>query len=408
MLFDVASTVVLPAAAFPFPMEFTLPRVALFTTGMVVAGFLIGRLLGDEFQLFSGVRRAPAGTDPALLAEQVLEALKAGDAHPATQVVIDAMRSPNDVTALFPGDRVQALVALLQEPPGASDPSRKTRWDQLYALLAHITAFAPEDLRLPLACTLGRALPAHRGLTAPLLEACRRHPGLWNDLQARFDEAASRDPHVQKFLETHAGSDQAFVRKANDQFMNEMERFRRLCEDKNAGMSVVTPELQAMINREMLVLELSRSASRRFMWLSSNARVTLRVLTNEQFDVLDNAVRQGVASACALAARGVIVWTHEENTDRAVRMVDALTDAAAEHSTAVDALFGLIHGIRQTRNHPKLNSTQLTVRRLAFENLQALAKKSYEVRTTLLTHGLLGSQYEDPSEEDVTLDSTAV
>jgi hypothetical protein len=408
MFFDVASTLVLPAAAFPFPMEFTLPRVAVFTTGMVISGFLIGRLLGDEFRLFAGVRRGPPGIDPAVLAVQVTDALKAGDAHPATQVLIDSIRSPNEVAALFPGDRVQALVALLQESPGASDPSRKTRWDQLYALLAHITAYAPEDLRLPLACTLGRALPAHRGLTAPLLESCRRHPGLWNDLQARFDEAASRDAHVEKFLETHAGSDQAFVRKANDQFMNEMERFRRLCEDKSAGMSVVTPELRAMIDREMMVLELSRSASRRFMWLSSNARVTLRVFTAGQVDVLESAVRQGVASACALAARGVIVWALDEETDRAVRMVEALTDAAAEHSTAVDALFGLIHGIRQTRNHSKLNGTQLAVRRLAFENLQGLAKKSYEVRTTLLTHGLLGSQYEDPGEEDVTLDSTAI
>jgi hypothetical protein len=171
--------------------------------------------------------------------------------------------------------------------------------------------------------------------------------------------------------------------------------------------ALVNPELKAMIDREFFVLELSRSASRRFMWLSSNARVTLLMLNSAQLDVLEGAVRQGIAPACALAARSVLLWAYEGNQDRAVRMVEALAEAAGDHSTAADALFGLIHGIRPTRNHPKLNASQSAVRHHAYDLLQELSQRSYDVRATLITHGLFGASYEEPSDEDVTLDSTA-
>lgn len=398
------------AAAPVLAVDVTATKAISFFVFMGATGFLLGWLLGDEYRILPSIgknapRQAPSDLDRK--AEVAVERLANGEAAPEIAEIIQATRSPNQVASVFPGQRVQRLVELLQEAP-PSDQARRPRQEHLYTLLTHIATWAPEELRVPLACTLGRALPVHRSLIPNLLEVCKAHPALWNDLQSRFDEAGARDPSMARYLESHAGPDQAFVRRANDQFMNEMERFRRLCEDQGAGLgALASPELKEMIRHELVVLELSRGASRRFMWLASNARIVLKVLTPEQLAIIEGAVRQGVASACAFVSRAVLVWAHAGDQQTALRMIDALAEAANDHATAADALFGLIHGIRPTRNHPQLTPTQSVLRKRAFEHLQQLAQRSYEVRATLSTHGLLGAHYQDPGDDEVTLDSTA-
>lgn len=405
--------VALPASLSVTPLlavEVTATKAISFFVFMGATGFLLGWLLGDEYRLLPSIGRRSSAHLPADVeqkANAVVEKLAAGESAPEVAEVMTATRSPNEVAAVFPGVRVQRLVGLLQDAP-VTDQARRPRQEQLYALLTHIATYAPEDLRVPLACTLGRVLPIHRGLIPQLLDVCKAHPALWNDLQSRFDEAGARDPAMARYLESHAGPDQTFVRRANDQFMNEMERFRRLCEDQGAGLgALASPELKEMIRHEMVVLELSRGASRRFMWLSSNARIVLRVLTPEQLAAIETAVRQGVASACAFVARAILVWAHTGDEGAAIRMIDALAEAANDHAPAADALFGLIHGIRPTRNHPQLTPAQSNLRKRAFDHLQILAHRSYEVRATLSTHGLLGAHYHDPGEDETTLDSTA-
>jgi hypothetical protein len=328
-------------------LEVTPVRALAFLGAMGAVGYGMGRLLGDEFHLFPvrPVPRPRAQTDARVAA--ALSAIESGVPIPDMPELMQSIASANDVAILFADDRIQRLVTALQEPASQADANRRTRLEEVYQLICHVVVHAADDLRVPLAAALGRILPWHRGLVPWLLAACARHPDLWNDLQACFDDAAAKDPSVRRFLDSQAGSDRPFVQRANDMFMSEMARFRRLCEDYNVGLETIpSAELDRMIQRELTVLERSGTASRRFMWLPSNVRVVISRMSDAQVGTLLGGVRQGIAPACALASRAVLVWTANGRRDHAEAAVDALAAAANEHGAAADALFGLLHGIR--------------------------------------------------------------
>jgi hypothetical protein len=142
------------------------------------------------------------------------------------------------------------------------------------------------------------------------------------------------------------------------------------------------------------------------MWLPSNARVVVSRMAPAQIATLMGGVRQGVAAACALTSRAVLVWAANGQLSQAEAAVDALGAAAVEHGPAADALFGLLHGIRPTRRSPALNAAQSAIRRRVFEHLQENARTTFAVRTLLQTHGLFNAAYSEPDQEESTLEST--
>lgn len=395
-----------PVLIAAFVAEVTTPRAAGFLLLMAVTGYLIGVFVGDEYPLLR--RRGIALADADRLVEQAVRQLQAGEPVPELPVLLSRITSASDVDTLFADDRIERLLSCLKDASALGDPARRARFEAAYQLLAHLVLHAREDLRIPLAAALGRVLPVHTGLVPHLLEACRRHPDLWNDLQGRFDEAGGREASVARTLEAQAGPDQPWVRRANDLFMNEMERFRRLCEDSDVGMGrIAAPELKAMLAREFTVLQTSAGTSRRFSWLPSNARTVLRLFTPEQVEILFDAVRDGLAGACALASRCVLVWSADGEAEKAEEMVDAMAEAAATHVPAADALFSLLHNIRPTKRHPRLSTVQSALRRRVYDHLQALSKSRYEVRAMLTTQGINNAPYREPTEDEQTLESTA-
>lgn len=400
------------AALVAVSVEVTPLRALGFLLAMGIGGYAIGQLLGDDYRLLGALDRGrgragprPADADATVAA--LVSELEVGEVPAQLDDVIKLIRSADDVADLFSEDRIQRMVALLQDPNAPADPAKKAWLEAQYRLLAHISQHAAEPLRLAIACTLGRILPWHRGLAPWLLTVCARHPDLWNDVQSRFDDAAARDPSVKRFLEAHASHDKAFVQRANDLFMSEMQRFQRLCQDYAAGLEAIpAAELDRMIQRELTVVDLSGGTSRRFMWLPSNVRVVLDRLSDAQVLILLGAARRGVPGACALTSRAVLVWSINDQPQLAEEAVDALADAAREHPAAADALFGLLHGIRPTRRHPKLTPVQASVHRIVWEQLQEAARDTYNVRSLLQTHGLINAAYAEPDEEESTLEST--
>jgi hypothetical protein len=314
------------------------------------------------------------------------------------------------VDRLFGGDRLEPLLTVLERPVAAGDPSKKGRRDDVYALLAHIASMSAQPLRVGLAAAMARALLRHRHLAPHLIEVARHDPDIWNDVQGLVENAANHDPGVRRFLDNHANDSIDFVRRASDLYLNEMVRFRRLCEDSAlAGIgAVVQGELASMIEREFTVLEVSGAPSKRFVWLVSQPRAVKPFINEERVEVLIDSAQRGAADACALAAQLALVTLNEDGDDQFIdEVLDALGYGASRHLAAADALLGLFSGIRPKGRAKRLSPRQDAVRRRVYDVLQRAGSASFEVRAMLGTHGIRGEHYPELVEDEPSHERTS-
>ena len=109
-------------ASIALAVDVTPVKAVSFFIFMGATGFILGWLLGDEYRLLPGLGGSAPQHVPEDLerkAESAIERLTRGEPAPEIGEIIAATRSPNEVAALFPGQRVQRLVALLQDAPPA-------------------------------------------------------------------------------------------------------------------------------------------------------------------------------------------------------------------------------------------------------------------------------------------------
>jgi hypothetical protein len=373
---------------------------------MVGAGYVLGRVLGDDYALLPFMQSGSKANTPEAQAmvKAALTAAERNEPIPDMPGLIALIDGPEAVDKLFSGDRLEPLLSVIERPPGNGDPAVKSRREDVYSLLSHIASMAVEPLRIGLAAAMARGLGRHRHLAPHLIEVARRDASIWNDVQDLVDHAANLDPGIQRFLDAHAGPDAAFVRKANDIYLNEMVRFRRLCEDRvrigeDLGKHVVDGELGRMLQREFTVLEVSGAPSKRFVWLVSQARAIEPLIDDERMEILIDSTQRGSPDACALGAQLAIVYLEDDRNEGVVQeLIDALGYGAMRQLPAADALLGLF-GSLSTGTGGKLSEAQRKVRRRSFELLQRAGSANFEVRAMLGTHGLGGGEYPELTEE---------
>lgn len=370
----------------------SVPNLAValaFVLAMTAAGFLVGRFFGNEERLFNGPGARPAATDEVRRhAKEVVAALAEGG---TSDVVFKLLRQVNHVAIveeLFAGAPLDTLLGLVGDLP-AQPKERRPHGDQLLRLLSRIAIHADDAMRMRILGAMVKIVPRYRHAVPFLVEICKRVPDAWNDLQPSLEGAASHDPAIARFLVDSAGPKEPFIRQSTELYMTSMVRFRRLCEDRAAGMSgAVDAELSAVIDREFRFLKSAGTVSRRFVWLPAQAHRAHPLVTDEHVDLLLREAPTGLGDVHALLGQLALSWALKgEHGLRVKRIVSALEEAARQHPTAGDALLVIFQGLR-AEDVSTARPEREEMRRRAYFALLSASDHNFEVIRLLGTHGI--------------------
>lgn len=389
-----------PAIVFALATLSTVFLAALFIFSMTVAGFLLGRVWGNEMRLLDGVVAGRSGLsdETRTHAKQVLLELEAGGTSEVLFKLLRQIQSEAAVAELFAGAPLDSLLGLVPELANAPKEKRK-HGDQLLRLLARIAIYADDTTKVRIVGAMIKVMTRYRHAVPFLIEVCKRSPDAWNDLQPSLEEAASHDPAIARYLRDAAGPKEPFVRQATESYMTSMVRFRRLCEDRVAGMAAtVDGELTPIIEREFMFLKVAGTVTRRFVWLPAQAHRFHPLLTDAQLDLLLRETPAGLAEVHALLGQLALTWAMEGTYEHRVRrIIAALEEAGKSHPSAGDALLDVFLGLR-SEDAAAVRPEREEVRRRAYFALLAASEHNFEVIKLLGSHGIPRDLYQGSAD----------
>lgn len=365
-----------------------------FVALMAGAGFVLGRFMGSKERLIDQVNagRHAANNESRELVQAVITAITNGDTSDQIGEVLKALTGPASVDDVIGPEVFAGLLGAVGSLRSGDEAARLNR-EQVLRVLARIAVIGSDHTRMRVLGAMVRALPRNRHVTPFLIEICKRVPEAWNDVQPALEEALASDPSVAKYMRDAAGPKEPFVRQATELYMTSMVRFRRLCEDRAAGSSV-DAELIPILEREFTFLHLAGTVSRRFVWLSAQARRFHPMINDERVDILLGEAASGQSEVHALLGQLALNWALEGLHEARVRRILAgLEDAAKHHPSAGDALLDVFLGLK-SNDVGNTRPDREAVRRRAYFALLAAADHSFEVIKLLGTHGIPRDLYQ--------------
>ena len=365
-----------------------------FVVLMAAAGFVLGRFMGSQERLIDQVKagRQAASNESRDFVQSVIAAIATGGTSEDVTEVLKALVGPSSVDDVVGEDAFSSLLSAVSTLRSGDEAARMNR-EQVLRVLARIAVIGSDNTRMRVLGAMVRALPRNRHVTPFLIEICKRVPEAWNDVQPALEEALASDPSVAKYMRDAAGPKEPFVRQATELYMTSMVRFRRLCEDRAAG-SAVDAELAPILEREFTFLHLAGTVSRRFVWLSAQARRFHPMIDDERVDILLGEAASGQSEVHALLGQLALTWALEGlHEARVRRILSGLEDAAKHHPSAGDALLDVFLGLK-SNDVGNTRPDRESVRRRAYFALIAAADHSFEVIKLLGTHGIPRDLYQ--------------
>lgn len=371
----------------------SLPNLALamtFVLGMVLAGLLIGRLLGNDQRLFApaGGNRPTVTDDVRRMAKDVVAALAEGGTSEEVFALVKAIHDPRLVEELFGGAPLDTLLGLVSDLPMLGK-DRRVHGDQVLRLLARIAIHADDVTRMRILGAIVKIVARYRHAVPFLVEVCKRVPDAWNDLQPSIEGASAQDPAIGRFLAEAASAKEPFIRGATELYMTSMVRFRRLAEDRASGQAgTVDVELRKVIDREFHFLKLAGTVSRRFVWLPAQAHRFHPLVNDDHLDLLLREAPSGLADVHALLGQLALTWATEGlHAPRVRRILASLEAAARQHPSAGDALLAIFEGLRSV-DAATVRPEREEMRKRAYFALLAASDHNFEVIKLLGSHGI--------------------
>lgn len=359
---------------------------------MTVAGWAIGKVLGDEFHILPTLagRTEISDEEARALADAALDQLEGGETIDNMADLLAAVNGPTRVAYVFDDSRMQRLLKVIERPSSAYDPRQRKHLENTYGVLAHLAKVVEAPERLELLAHMVRRLPDHPRLSAYMILVAKSHPNSWNDVAHAIEHEATDDSVISRIVDEQAPRGQQFVASADDHYMTDMVRFKRLAEDRANGMgTIVDNELNAMIAHELMFLALADRVTRRFQWLPTEAASIEDLITPDHLDVLIDASMNGVQEAPGLLAQLALAWAKQDvRPDDIESVLDGLGDAASQHGSAADGLIGIFKGTELIHS---LSPAQAKLRERAHATLIEASKANYEVVTRMATQHLPGN-----------------
>ncbi|MCB9664277.1 MAG: hypothetical protein H6732_09200 [Alphaproteobacteria bacterium] len=377
-----------------------LVLTAVFVLVVTAAGFLLGRLLGNDKRLLDSVvaGRSAVTDEMRKQAKQVIADLAEGGTSEVLFKLIRQIGSTEAVEALFAGAPLDTLLGLVPELAKAPKEKRD-HGDQLLRLLSRIAVHADDHTRMRILGAMLKVTARYRHAVPFMIEICKRVPDAWNDLQPSVEEAASHDPAIARYLRDNANPKEPFVRKATEAYMTSMVRFRRLSEERAQGhAAAVDAELKSIIDREFRFLKMVGAVSRRFVWLPAQAHRFHPLVTEDHFDLLLREAPGGPTEVHALLAQLSCAWAREgQHPHRIRRALSSLEEAAKTLPSAGDALLDVFLGLKK-EDANDIRAEQEDVRRRAYFALLEASNHSFEVIKLLGAHGIPRDLYQGSAD----------
>ncbi len=277
-------------------------------------------------------------------------------------------------------DEVLASLGRLGHAEGAAPARHRAdeRRTNLYVLLSQIAAHGERDRALQVVASLCREVVDDSNVAAYLVEIAQERPWTWLYSTAVLDQLI-------------ASHDEKFVRAANQQGAELLERFNRLANDYAGNFAdVVANELRDVFDVEMTFLRRSGRPARRFHWIASNVELVSSMWTAADVDVVMEAVHGGVPQTAAAVSRlGLARAGDAEQVALVDHIIDELGRAATDHTRAADALLALFTALETFESADSASAELADAHRArAHRALVEAGRKQRAVRDMLVAGGV--------------------